>query len=614
MRLLSVYLLAFCGLLLSGAGWAAPVSSGAQHAPPSPSKAKPNAVAVTTDSERGTASSARASGKSLRFNAPPPVRIASRISRKDAAEDAFKHNEIIAQAELALTRARTERMRAKGRNDGIFRTGIDAMRAETPVDSGISQGTNRQDLFQLNSSLSRHFDTGTTLSMEMQNGYTRTVFPLVIAGVLTQQIDSGPNYLNSLTLSLNQQILKGRSRAAASTADIAADIQVRIAETQLRAAKEQVLQQIMSTWSQTFFAEAQLVLQERSLARTTRQVEAANAQLEAGHIAPFERNLIWQRLAQNQEALLIAHQELRSTSRALMLALGRAPHHGLVLTTDGEKVHEQAEDAPLKIRSVLQTVSPASKTMLNEVVRGAVGDADAQVHSEVSSSSTPSVVAEERSEQESLAQQRSMGADQWCERAMQHNADIEVASAQMTLAEAMLLPAREQQRAQLDLRFGVTSTGLDADVGQSLKKMATVDALTIFGGIEFATHLRNRSANAEFEAVSIDLTSARANERHLRQQVCYEVVDAWERYELQQQRRELAQWRTHIAYEGLDAESARFTRGRSTVTQVLDALENVDMSELEHVRVGLEEDSAWWALQRHVGSILGEAGMHEGRR
>lgn len=596
MRVLSISLLALYALLIPCAVWAAPVSNGAQSAHPPPSKAESEVAATSHSSGQGVATSLRDEATPPQFTAPPPVRIGSRISRQQAAADALEHNEVIAQAALALTRAQTELTRAKGRNDGVFRTGLDAMRAETPVDSGISRGTNRQDVFQLNSSLSRRFDSGTTLSMEMQNGYTRTVFPLVIAGVLTQQIDSGPNYLNSLTLSLNQSLLEGRSRAVSRTADIAAEIQVRIAQTQLRAAKEQVVQQIMNTWSQVFFAEAQLVLQERSHARTQQQIAAADAQLKAGHIAPFERNLIWQRLAQNQEALLVAHQELRSTARALMLALGRAPQQGLVLTTEGKNVHGQEADTPLKIASVLASASSKVAPVLHQELR----QPHTEAHDEVSSN--PLV-------EEAASHTTASRADQWCEQAMEHNADIDVASAQMTLAEAMLLPAREQKRSQLDLRFGVTSSGLDPDIGQSLKKMATVDALTIFGGIEFATRIRNRSAKAEFEAVSVDLASARAHERHLRQQVCYEVVDAWERVELQQQRRGLAQWRTQVAYEGLHAESARFKQGRSTVTQVLDALENVDMSELEHVRVGLDEDTAWWALQRHVGGILREAGL-----
>lgn len=567
-QLVSKCWISICRLLIVGAVCAVPLSASAQSASSPPSKA--GAVGSTP------------------FSPPSPLRVASRISRKEAAEDALAHHEAIAQAELALTRARTERTRAKGRNDGMFRTGVEAMRAETPVDSGITQGTNRQDLFQLNSSLTRRFDSGTTLSMEMQNGYTRTVFPLVLSGVLTQEIDSGPNYLNSLTLSLRQSLLEGRSPAAAQSADIVADIQVQIAETQLRSAKEQVVQQVMSTWSQVFFAEAQLVLQERSLARTEEQMNAAEAQLTAGHIATFERNLVWQRLAQNQEALLVAHQELRSTARALMLALGRAPHDGLLLTSDGKNVHDQPEDVPLELTSALHSVTIEADDSLNEV--------HGEQHHDV--------VADARVDGD---------AAQWCEHAMTYNADIQVARAQMTLAETMLTPAREQKRPQLDLNVGVTSTGLDADIGESLKKMATIDALTIFGGIEFATRIRNRSARAEYDAANVDVSSARATETHLRQQVCYEVVDAWERYALQQERRDLAHWRTKIAYEGLDAESARFAQGRSTVTQVLDALENVDMSELEHVRVGLDEDTAWWTLQRHVGRILPEAGMRSGQ-
>lgn len=523
------------------------------------------------------------------WHAPRLPHVAARMTREEAANIALRENATIAEAELAVTRAQTEQLRAQGRKDGVFRTALDAMRAETPVDSGITRGTNRQDLLQLNTSLSRRYDSGTQLSIEMQNGYTRTVFPLMISGVLQQQIDSGPNYLNALTLSLKQNLLEGRGRATARHTDLAAEIQVRIAEAQLQAAKEQIVEQVMSTWSQVFFAEIHVALQERSIARTERQIAASEAQLDAGHIAPFERNLLWQRLAQNREGLLVAHQELRSAARALMLLLHRAPQRGVVLTDVGEAVHAQSADHPFEIPSDAAGAtfgdSEQKSNILHEVHRGHHHDSLMEVDVKTSS------------EQEDHA-------DAWCSVAMEHNAQVHMAESQLALAEALLVPAESQRRAQLDLTFGVTSTGLDPDVGESLKKMATVDALTLFGGVEFVARLHNRAANAELQATNIDLATARSQEKQLREQVCYEVVDAYEQLVLHQERSALSHWRTAIAFDGLAAESARFERGRSTVSLVLDALENVELSELEHLRVQLDADAAWWGLQRRVGQIL----------
>lgn len=536
----------------------------------------------------------------LAWDAPQFPNVASRITREDAARTVLQEHEAIVQAELALQRAQSDALRAKGRHDGVFRSSLEAMRAETPVDSGITRGTSRQDLLQLDTSLSRRFDSGTTLSIEMQNGYTRTVFPLMISGVLQQQIDSGPNYLNALTLSLQQNLLQGRSKQSAQQTDLAAELQVRIAEGQLQDTREEVVQQMMDVWSKVFFAEVQVILQERSAQRTEQQVDVAESQLDAGHIAPFERNRVYQRLAQNREALLVAHQELRSSARALMLALGRAPHDGLVLTQAGE---------PLRTQAASQEVedNPAdASTWFNEALQGE----DIEVHTVDVQQLLHEVRARE-AEHDAPEGANDLGLDaqMWCELAMEFNTEIGVAEAQLRLAESMLLPAEEQRRAQLDLRAGVTSTGLDPDIGQSLKKMASVDALTIFGGLEFTTRLRNRAAQAELQAANVDLSSARQQEKHLRERVCYAVADAYETVILQKDRADFSQWRMEIAYEGLSAESARFAQGRSTVPLVLDALENVDMSELEHLRVRLDEHSAWWTLQRHVGRVLEAAGI-----
>lgn len=493
----------------------------------------------------------------LPFETPAPLRGATRVTRQDVANQALAASLELQEAQLAVDRARFEQLRVQGRNDGQFSTELNASRAETPVNSGISKGTSRNDLLRLDTALVRRFDSGTAISLRMENGLSRSVFPLVIDGVLAERIVNGPDYLNALTFSVTQSLLEGRSRAAGRSADIAAELQVRMAQSQLRRVEEQVVHEAMVAYTQLLVAETSLVLQQRNLARTQRQVEAAEARLKAGHIAPFERNLVWQRLSLNQEALLVANQELRRASRQLMLAVQSSQHAGFLLTIEGAKLAEFIEeDAALP--------------------------------------NLPSGTSESRS----------WTADQWCERAMQKNAELDVASAQIALAEAMLLPSKDRQASTLDLTLGATSTGLHPDFLKSLEQMATMDALTLFGSLKFALSFRNRAARGEMGAAQRDIESARVREDSLRQRLCYGITDASETVALQQQRLALAGWRIQVAREGLAAEEARFARGLATVTQILDALENLETSELELLRVEADADTAWWTLQLQVGSVV----------
>ncbi len=514
-----------------------------------------------------------------------------RTTRQTLVQQALDRNPEIAQARSAVARAESERLRAQARNDALFRTGLDAMHNETPVDSGITKGINRQDLIQLNTSITRRFDTGTTLTAQMQNGYVYSVFPLMIAGVLSRNIESGPNYLNQLTLSLNQNLLKGRSKKTAQTGDLLATLQSRMAKARLRSIQQKVVYDTVTAYAQLYAAEAQFVVQERSYARTLTQIEAGRAQREAGWIAPYEYNLLLLRLAQNQDAWIVAEQAVRSASRALTLVTGAPLDRRLLLTQEGEALHYQASDAPLSMFWGAAEEDDVLIEVVHEVLPQTRDDVQ---HNDPSQGNASSLAPVDREGY----------GDAWCERAMQHNAELEAVAAQIDAAYASMVPVEDQQRDQLDIHVGVTSTGLDDTVARSLQKMATFDALTVFGGVSYQRQLRNRGAKAQHQIAQNELEQARLQEEALRQTLCAGVLDAADRVVMQRRREALARWRTSVAYEGFQAESARFARGHSTMLQVLDALTHVDVTELDALRTQLDRQNAWWELQRQAGTIL----------
>lgn len=505
------------------------------------------------------------------FVAPAPLAQARRVSRDEVAREALDANLNVREARLNVDRARYEQLRALGRNDGQFTSELAANRSTTPINSGISRGISRSDGLRLDTSLSRRFDTGTSLALRMENGYARSEFPLFIGGVASETIVSGPDYQNSLTASITQSLLAGRSRAAARSSDIAAELQLRMAQAQLRRAEETAVHEAMTAYEQVWTAEVALQVQRRSLRRTQRQVDAAEARVRAGQIAPYERNLLLQRLSVNQEGVLAAHTELRRQSRRLMQAVQAAPGANFLLAKDAERFAAAAR---------------ATSDIADE-----------------SEDATLALIA--------VSVERREGrytSDQWCEVAARHNSELDVAAAQIALAESSLLPIDERRKTTLDLSLGVTSTGLDPDFLKSLERMATMDALTWFGSLKFAANFRQRGVRGELGAAHADVERAQVASQRLVDTVCFAVTDAYEALELQRARFALASWRIAVAVEGLQAEDARFERGLTTVPQMLDALENVETAELDQVRAYVDAEVAWWTLLLQVGAVVDESG------
>lgn len=268
-------------------------------------------------------------------DATPIAADSERVSRSEIIERALSANYELQNARLAVERAAYERQRALGRRDVSLTSELSLSRSATPVNSGISSGLSRSDQIQLDTTALRRFDTGTSLSLNYTNAYRRTEFPLVIGGVVTDTIVNGPDYLNALTLSVTQSLLRGRQRAVERSADVSAELQRVLAEAQLEATHVQIQSDALVAFANAVVAEAAVELQVRSLERTERQLTIAQSRLAAGQIAPFELNLLRQRLATNREAMLVASADLRRVSRQLMQLTQRSPSARFVLPDGG---------------------------------------------------------------------------------------------------------------------------------------------------------------------------------------------------------------------------------------------------------------------------------------
>jgi outer membrane protein TolC len=259
-----------------------------------------------------------------------------RLERARFVETMLRENLNLEEARLRAERAQLDILAARGREDWQFTSDLSATYARSRTNTGISSGLNETLNIAWNNSFSRQFDTGTSLTFSLDTQIERSEFPLQIedpdTGVtITQRIQRGPNFRETLSATVRQSLLRGRGIEVNEALENSAR---RAADLEMLALKQQAAD--LTTQAMTLFAalkysenELELALEQR--ARANRQLTITEAQLNAGQIADYEAGLAEQRVASAQERVLAASLQLREQSRQIQTLIEQDPRGPIVL-------------------------------------------------------------------------------------------------------------------------------------------------------------------------------------------------------------------------------------------------------------------------------------------
>ena len=297
--------------------------------------AAPAAVAPTSTVPTSTAAPDTAVDAAVPVYAAEPIERwrAQRLSREQVRARAVERSFDVQRARIELDQARQDLARTDGRNDVILRSELTGSRARSPVNVGLTRGVQSAWDLQLESGVTRRFDTGTTLNLTWQTGVQRSEIPIRIEG-FADRIVTGPDSRNALTLSVQQNLLRGRGVEAGQAIVSVAEHQVRLRELAVLRAENAAAADAMSRYTGLVLAVEELALQRRTVERSELQIRIAEARLAAGQIAPFEMNLVRQRYVAAHEAVLVATLTLRRQSRELAVRVGFGPSEPLLLPTE----------------------------------------------------------------------------------------------------------------------------------------------------------------------------------------------------------------------------------------------------------------------------------------
>lgn len=465
------------------------------------------------------------------------------IARHEVLEELATRNPDVARGLDAVERARIDRRATFGVLDPVINAQLDLSHARTPTESGLSAGIATDDRYAVSAGIGRTFRSGTRVGVTLSQAVTRSEFPLRTGfGFGDDTIVSGPDVHTSVNLELTQPLLRGFGRDVVLASMIGADRTIDVRERELTQLASAAQLEALIAYAELRYSGEEVVLRERSLARTEEQLAIAQAELEAGQIAPIEVDLVREQLALRTESLLLARAQAERRSRELERLIGTSPRTiRTLVASDPALVPPQVEFRPAV-----------------------------------------------------------------CDDAEEASADLAVLRAQVRLARSRLVSVSDERRPSLDATAGLTQSGLDRGWGSSLGQALTFEAPTVYGALVFTTPLRNRAARANYDGALADVDAAEVEVSMLADSLCYSIRDAIESLTVLEARDGVAQVRVEIAARARDADVARFRHGLSTVQAGLDALENLEAAEIALIRIRTDAEIAWWQLEHVRGRLLWE--------
>jgi outer membrane protein TolC len=206
----------------------------------------------------------------------------------------------------------------------VLTTRLNSTRAEQPTNDGLSSGLSTTERTQLGADLVRRFRPGTQVQLTLDNSVTSSAFPFSSpAG--TQIIERGPNFESSLTLSANQPLLEGFGERIYMLPMMQAQRRLEAAELQVVQQASARLLELVTGAVELRYSMQELEVRHRSLQRTLEQLTIGQAELQAGRIAAIELDLLRQRAAANQEAILVAWASAQARTLTLATVVGSNP-------------------------------------------------------------------------------------------------------------------------------------------------------------------------------------------------------------------------------------------------------------------------------------------------
>jgi outer membrane protein TolC len=469
------------------------------------------------------------------------------LSLGQAIERAIAGNADLRRERVAVAKAAANLTSAEGRFDLLLESSFTTKREDTPALPSCPASTcmdlaaGATTTTTLGLGLSRNLETGGNLKLAGSATQLSAVLPpgqnLNVEGTL---------YSSNLTLTFTHPLLRGFGTEIAQANLRKARIEQDMAQLgrQMRACN--VLRDVVTGYWELAYATQDLAIKRSAVELAQEQLRTTEAMIGAGRLADADAAAVERAIAQRQEELATAEQNLYLRSLDLQRLFG--------------------EPAEARAPLLAATDAPTHD--------GATIDEAAEI-----------------------------------ERALAANPQLRALKLGLGLSELDLATARSTLRPKLDFAGSVGAVGRRSDLGDSLKQTTGFGELAWSAGLVFELPVQNRTARGQMRAAEEDLNLAHIDAQDFALKVEDLVLRATSSIRTTAKRVELGQREVEFARQSLDAEKARFQAGRATNNDVLLRQQELKDAETRLLRATVDQNESEATLAAVTAEVLDRYGV-----
>jgi len=442
-----------------------------------------------------------------------------------------------AKLDIAIAEARIQETWA--RNDWLIQAQLKGSRAYGIVASGVTVDTDTR--FGGTADLSRLLPTGGTVDFHLGSSYETSDYHTDPTGIIPRMDGTTTSWIQDISGSITQPLLKGRGRALFDANEARATIARDVVVLAKRLAAIQTVQAVISAYWDLVLAEQGVAITEQSLELARERLRVTTIGADGGKTPRSEIPAVLQIIALREEDVLNGELGVLNSAIALRRAAGMpigAGELGLRVATDLE-----IQDHPLDLGQLIERAYAASP----ELAELAKQDASATI-------------------------------------------DIAV-------TENGLLP-------QLDAALSFGPTGTATTFGESWKNLIELKTISIGGTLTFSRGLEQNDVRGRIREQRETKHKLTVNAFDIRAQIAQTMTRAVAQVELARRRVALSQRAIDLANENIKIETDRFNLGKSTNFDVLNRLEDLRQAELRKTQALIDGHKGETVIQALTGDIL----------
>jgi outer membrane protein TolC len=448
-------------------------------------------------------------------------------------------NPSVRAALLEAQRAAQSVIAEEGRYAFVLQLEGNADAGRTPSLSSMGVLIPSSQTYRLGASISRQLPFGMNIAVSLDGQRFQRNAQIVPSSSQTVQI--GPGYGLGLSLDVTQSLLRGFGSDVGWADRDLARLDAKRVDLETMQTASLAIADALTGYYELWYAEQALSIERGALALARRQHEEALARVQLGALSEVDALELEAQVAALAEQVVMKEGDVAARRDAVLRLLGVGRE---------------------------RTTTPAYTA-----VEAPLGDADIDVAVSV-------------------------------ENALAGSPEIAALDAAVESAERAARVAGDALRPRLDLSLSVTAQGLgDRDVAAAFSQVGRFQAVRAVAGVVYEMSLDTGPQKAERTRARLAVQVAEQRRAEAAERVASEVRTQATAFDSARRRAELAETSVRVARRLAEAQTERLGLGTVTVTQVLEATNNLREAELRSARAAVDAAVATVQLDRLTGML-----------